>query len=386
MGMHRDGTNAEFDPIERNTRRQVWWSIYTFEKILCSILGRPTVIDDSEMAMKTPDAPMLEQRSMSAEFMSFAFDLIQMSYRLRQKAYFNTETAEERSPTLAVAYSLLQECDAFYETIPRHLSVDFAPGPADQRARILLLYIYYYYTRCIVTRDFLIQKVERNIAYLENQTPPYSENWDSTLALGEDCVESAHQSLHCIMAGSHFGMMSYSWLDLFFVFHAVFIVCADFLARPRGQLDSPKDVERKDMVRVMLGQVRGMKKLAPTYKILSRIAMQFAGMTGVYDESSMSDPTTQGHEQSLESSGEGDDASSGHVEISDVQEDWFASATSSLGLDFFDLGQAATPASVPVVNPTFNPYYNAKTSELDDWTAKHFEACTQCNITHGAPS
>ena len=61
MGMHRDSSNLDFDPIERDMRRQVWWTIYIFEKTLCSILGRPTAIDDREMSLHIPEAPMLEQ-------------------------------------------------------------------------------------------------------------------------------------------------------------------------------------------------------------------------------------------------------------------------------------------------------------------------------------
>lgn len=68
MGMHRDKTNLEFDPLERNTRRQVWWSVYIFEKQLCNLLGRPTVIDEREMSMRIPDASMLEQKCKSVRF------------------------------------------------------------------------------------------------------------------------------------------------------------------------------------------------------------------------------------------------------------------------------------------------------------------------------
>ncbi|KAF2030332.1 hypothetical protein EK21DRAFT_65677 [Setomelanomma holmii] len=375
MGMHRDGLNAEFDPIERNTRRQVWWSIYTFEKILCSILGRPTVIDDSEMSMRIPDAPMIEQRNMSAEFMSYAFALVQMSYKIRQRAYFGSDTAEERSPTLAVATTLLCECDKFYATIPNHLSVDFSPVATEQRTRNLLLHVYYYYTRCIVSRDFLIHKVERNIAYLEKQSPPFSEDWNTTLALSEDCVESAHQSLRCILAGSNTGMMIYSWLDLFFIFHPVLIVCADFLARPRDLRDSSRDMERKEMVQAMLAHVSGMKKLSPTYTILSRIAMQFASMTGVYDEKILSrEASSQAHDPSVEPPLEmgDDDQSSDHIAISDVQEDWFASAASNLGLDFFDLNQniGTVPSAAQATQHACPQPYDPKTAEVDDWTAK----------------
>jgi hypothetical protein len=97
MGMHRDGSNREFDPIERNTRRQVWFSIYILEKILCSVLGRPSVIDDSEMTMRLPDASMLEQQSVSAAFMERTFQISQMSYRMRQRAYFDVRTAEGKT-------------------------------------------------------------------------------------------------------------------------------------------------------------------------------------------------------------------------------------------------------------------------------------------------
>jgi proline utilization trans-activator len=364
--MHRDGPNMEFDPIERNTRRLVWWSIYTFEKILCGILGRPTVVDDSEMSMKLPDAPMLEQKSMSAEFMGLALELHQLSYRLRQRAYFDVRTAEERPPTLAVATTLLQECDGYLLRIPRHMSFEaYTTVPSDQSARILLLHVYYYYTRCIASRDFLIQKVERNIAYLENKLPSMSENWDATLALSEDCVESAHQSLRCIMAGSELGMIGHSWLDLFFVFHSVLIVCADFLARPQDQRESSQDVERKEMVRAMLGHVRGMKSLAPTYGILGRIAMQFASITGVCKEP----PDGQSQNRSLEPE---DSSSSGSIGISDVQEDWFANATTNLGLDFFDLTHApdTVPMSVNSAGPSYPAYFEPSPSAIDDWTAR----------------
>ncbi|KAF2823413.1 hypothetical protein CC86DRAFT_328703 [Ophiobolus disseminans] len=364
MGMHRDGTNMEFDPIERNTRRQVWWSIYTFERVLCSVLGRPSVIDDGEVIMRSPDAPMLEWKGPSVDIMSCISRLTKLSYSIRQRAYFDPNTAEERSPTLIVASTLLRECDNFYSTIPRHLSAGYTHVPIDQRARILLLHIHYHYTRCVVSRDFLIQKVERNVSYLEDRSPPLSDNWEMTLALSEDCVESAHQSLQCMVAISALGTIGHSSLDLFLVFHSVMLACADFLARPTEQRDSQRDIERKAMVRAMLEYVRGMKKLAPTYNILSRIAIRFASITGVCEEPTMPD---QALDQSLQSSPPGDDENM----ITDIQEDWFATATTNLALDFFDLSQNVGQGPSPglAADPVYTRYTNPA-REVDDWTTK----------------
>lgn len=373
MGMHRDGPNFEFDPIERNMRRQVFWSIYTFEKILCSILGRPTVIDDKEMFLQIPDASMLEQQTMSAEFMSTAFDLIRKSYIIRQRAYFDSVTAEERPPNIIVAEQLLRECDTIFAQLPPHLALEFTPVQRYQKARILLLHVYYLYTRCVISRDFLVRKVEKSICDIEAKSSPLSEDWQRTLALSEDCVESAHKSIQCIMAGAPLGMIGYSWLDLFFVFHSILIVCADFLARPKHQIDTQKDTERKNMVRAMLDHVRGIKRLAPTYRILSQIAIQFASITGVAE-----DPVTS-HRMSTAPHLEpnpvigGDGTTEQLVEISDVREDWFEDATTNLGLDFFDLNQATRAIPVAAnINPTTYPRYfpDPTSNEVDDWTAR----------------
>jgi hypothetical protein len=347
MGMHRDGPNREFDHIERNTRRQVWWSIYTFEKALCCILGRPSVVDDKELSMGIPEASLLDQKGISPEVMSFICKLCGMVYNIRQRAYFDETTAEERTPTLATAKVLLHECDEFFQSIPAHLSLESYPAAVapEQRTPILLMHIGYYYMRCIISRDFLMQKTETNICHLENKTLPVSENWRTTLALSEDCVESAHKSLQYISEASDQNIIGTSFVDLFYVFHAVLLVCADFLARPKDQPDSSRDIERKVTVRAVLNQIRKMNRPAPTYRILNQIALQFASITGV-DAMSRTPSAALDESSELPAVMAGDGATELLAEISDTREDWFAKATMDLGLDFFDLSQEADPPSI----------------------------------------
>ncbi|PZD35875.1 separin [Pyrenophora tritici-repentis] len=374
MGMHRDSSNLDFDPIERDMRRQVWWTIYIFEKTLCSILGRPTAIDDREMSMHIPESPTLEQTGATATFMSLGFELVRMSYTIRQHAYFDYTSAEERSPTLAVAKSLLRQCDNFFASIPPHMLVEYSSAQ-DEKPTILLLHIYYYYTRCIITRDFLVHKVDSNISYMEGKPFPITEDWQTTLILAEDCVESVHRSLQYITIGIDLGIIGYSWLDFFYVFHAVLIVCADFLARPREQIDSAKDTERKTTVRMVLDQVRGMHRLAPTYKTLSQIALQFATITGVTEDKKPPIPVeTQQEPPLMEPAGAMvDDWSMDHlVEISDLGEDWFTNATTDLGLDFFDLSHSNPAMTFPPTDPISHAATigDPTTDAVDDWTAR----------------
>lgn len=374
MGMHRDASNLEYEFVERNTRRQVWWTIYIFEKTLCSILGRPTAIDDREMAMQVPESLTSEQPSISPDSMSLCFDLVRLSYSVRQRAYFDQTSAEERSPTPAVAKALLRELDTFIASVPPNMSLDCYPLTTEHKSMVLLLHIYYYHTRCMITRDFLVQKIESNICFLENEMFPGSEDWRSTLALAEDCVQSVHKSLQCIRGGIELGIIGYSWLDFFYVFHSIMIVCADFLARPKEQTDTSKDQERKATVRSVLDQIRDMQSLAPTYRTLSRIALQFAKITEVADDRRSPTPTDTPHDPSLEPvAPAASDAGVEHVmQLADLGEDWFTNATADLGLDFFDLGHVANPVPYVMPDPPLGSDQTADSTnnEVEDWTAK----------------
>lgn len=136
-----------------------------------------------------------------------------------------------------------------------------------------------------------------------------------------------------------------------------------------------KDVERKEMVRVMLNHIRGMK-MAATYKILSKIAVQFAAITGVTEDQG---PTPMYTGQAGGSRLDEKHAALGQdetaqtlVEISDIQEDWFANATSSLGLDFFELQEGPDSLPLHAEASTYPELYGQQPTagEVDDWTAR----------------
>lgn len=376
MGIHREGTNAEFNPIERNTRRLVWWSLYIFEKILCIILGRPSCIDDAEVSARVPDENMLENKEMPSDLMEKGYEIVKLSCQITRRSYWSEEFQGQCAPSITIAKELLKELDDWYGTLPHHLHIDSAVFPR-QRRGILLLHVFYFYMRCIVTRSFLTQKVERNICRLEDKPFTPSDDLDQVLALAEDCIVSACKSIQCLNIVADMGFLNgVSWIDVLFVLHAVLIVCADFLARPKDQPESREDTQRKASVRAILHSVRAIK-LAPTYNILSQIAFQFASITGASDEpyppcktpgeSGILSPTPQpqpftGHglEQSL-------------IDVSNSTHEWYESELANASWDFFDL---ATRNNASAMNSYFTTHPGgfvdpgAATGDVDDWAAR----------------
>ncbi|KAF2738406.1 hypothetical protein EJ04DRAFT_587032 [Polyplosphaeria fusca] len=370
MGMHREGTNAEFDPIERNTRRLVWWSLYSFEKLLCIMLGRPSCIEDVEVSTKTPDD--------STEFPSGVFDrgleITKLGYQIRRKAYFASNSPEHCKPTPLVAQMLLSELDDWKASLPAHFQLD-ASVPPRQKRSIFLLHTFYYYMRTLVTRSFLIEKVEDNICRLEHRPPPPGK-LDEVRSLSEDCIASAHRSLQCLNKSAEMGHLNgVSWLDVFYVFHGVLIVCADFLARPKEQVESPEDTERKASVRSIL-QSTQVTKLAPTYNILSQIAVQFATITGAIKEHSFGNSVVELRNvippipQPMQPTPFAEAGSV--IENSGASTEWHENVSANVPWDFFDISlpnSSVAMANYPAYSGAFVEAVEG-VSEVDGWTAK----------------
>jgi hypothetical protein len=135
MGMHREGPNAEFDPIERNIRRLVWWSLYIFEKILCIILGRPSSIDDAEVTTHVPDE---EGRDLPPDMMAKAYEMVKLSYDIRRRAYWSEALPGEFTPSIPLTLILLKELDHWFATLPSHLQNDTSMLPKQRRGVLVL--------------------------------------------------------------------------------------------------------------------------------------------------------------------------------------------------------------------------------------------------------
>ncbi|KAI0080746.1 hypothetical protein K474DRAFT_1589402 [Panus rudis PR-1116 ss-1] len=54
LGLHRSARRLVISPIEKETRRKVWWGAYTLDRMLALALGRPLGIEDSDCDVELP--------------------------------------------------------------------------------------------------------------------------------------------------------------------------------------------------------------------------------------------------------------------------------------------------------------------------------------------
>ncbi|GLB33579.1 putative fungal specific transcription factor [Lyophyllum shimeji] len=54
LGLHRSPRRLLITPIEKETRRKIWWGVYTLDRMLALALGRPLGINDSDCDVEQP--------------------------------------------------------------------------------------------------------------------------------------------------------------------------------------------------------------------------------------------------------------------------------------------------------------------------------------------
>lgn len=287
LGMHREGAIGGFDSIEREVRRRVWWTLYLFEQNLCTILGRPSAIDDSEVSITLPNENMLDGGDcVPPSYIDYTVRLSKLSTDIKQRMYTTpiSEIQLGELPSAAMANHLVQRLESWHRSLPLYLRVECLSRIPKQRRAVLLLHIQYHHAQCLVTRPFILHKARTQLARQlgkKNQPPDLKSNeLDLSHACGTFAREIASLLQQLAVGGMFEGI---AWIDAYYLYHSILVLSLDFLARPVGQQDTQEDIRRKQAVRDVIDAVRSIK-LCPTFSILTQVSLQLAKIVGIFDE------------------------------------------------------------------------------------------------------
>ncbi|RDW64681.1 hypothetical protein BP6252_10332 [Coleophoma cylindrospora] len=298
LGIHHEGSTGGFDATERQMRRQVWWTLYNFEHSLCTILGRPSSIDETDINVELPDETIVDSHSQSLEpvldrthlsvpsgLLEYSIRLTRLLARVKREMYDEADNPIHQATNTSAANSLLLALDDWYKSLPPSLRLDHMSPVLKHRRAVLMLHIQFRHTQTLVCRPFILRKVSAQLAFHLGWklTSPGLDSRESTLS--HLCCNFARQAVVHLHELSTIGVLDgVAWMDFYYLYHAVLVLALDFLARPKDQRDTAEDMVRKAAVRDALNAVRDAK-LCPTFIFLIQVSVQLAKIVGIFDES-----------------------------------------------------------------------------------------------------
>ncbi|CZR51330.1 related to transcription factor, SIN3 binding [Phialocephala subalpina] len=297
LGMHREGTSGGFDDMEREVRKRVWWTAYMFEQNQCAILGRPCAIDDSEVNVSYPDEVILDGgSSVPPGYIEYSVRLMRLLSDIRRKIYAaqTGSTQQGDSPKINIAVQFLLDLDSWHHSLPPALRLELmSPIPKHRRA-VILLHVQFHNTQSLVTRPFILRKVGVQLARKLGKHVRSQDLDKEELNLSHACGTYSRKAallLHQLIVSGMFDGVQ--WMDAYYIYHSVFILALDFLARPWDEQDTPEDHARKQAVRDVMVALQKVK-LCPTFTILTQVSLQLAKIVGIFDtQPPQHDPTSE---------------------------------------------------------------------------------------------
>jgi proline utilization trans-activator len=343
LGMHREGATGGFDSLKREVRKRVWWTMFVFEQHLCTILGRPSGIDDSEVNVSLPNETLLDSSDVLPGYLDYSVRLTRLLMDIKRRIY--TAPIDSTQPTnpniIRLAKDILLELDSWHYDLPPYIRLEGLSLLPKHRRAVLLLHIQYHYAQELVTRPFLLRRVSLQVASkLEKPDRPPDLDRDE-LTLSHACGYHAQETVYLLHQLATEGILDgVAWIDVYYLYHSVLILSVDFLARPYGQVDTADDLARKTAVKDVVSAVRNTQ-FCPTFAILTQVALQLAKIVGIFDDPQLDNdgqhrPETARSNQILpeqQPAVHPDFGSQGNVE--DIINQMLQNNTADLSWDFF---------------------------------------------------
>ena len=153
IGLHRNGSNLKCSPLERELRKRVWWTLYAFEAIECSSLGRPSAVNDSECNAVVPTEGFLDLSDIiPIDYLGFQAELLLLIRDICKNEYKLRDESDEQG---RIAQQLLYRLETWEKMLPLHLRLGCSGSPTSHLRSIIMLHIQYRYALVLLSRPFL---------------------------------------------------------------------------------------------------------------------------------------------------------------------------------------------------------------------------------------
>ncbi|KAL2067518.1 hypothetical protein VTL71DRAFT_1943 [Oculimacula yallundae] len=193
IGMnHNIGPSQIIDPVEREHRVRIWWTIYIFDRMWGSKMGIPNSILDEDIHVDMPTTifpkELHDSQFPDTEYATASINLAKIAGEAITKTYSRKKYKET---FLQRVQQLLKSLKAWVETLPEHLRLNSEDSGLINPKYIISLHLSFNQIVILTTRPMLL----RVLTQMSNHTPERQGSRDgisqAALTLAEACIHAA---------------------------------------------------------------------------------------------------------------------------------------------------------------------------------------------------
>lgn len=287
LGLHEIGFGSSFRPIQREIRKRVFCTLYSFEQFLSSSLGRPSGLHESDIDVSTPRHSFFDDDGFGDQYAMFNLRLQKLIGKTRMVLASLKAQASETNATNASATDLLHERKTWEAELPPHLRLPLISGfeqhqfasvsgdhlsfeglklslsrqPPHQLRKLLTLHIQYHYIGLLISRPALLQDMasRTGLPVRNIMTGPL----DTQQPSAEACEYHALQCALLLISLYDYNIFNgISALDIFYAYQAAMVLLLRLLKLKSMSLSSSSNGARDSGSEAAIGDVLGRLRAA----------------------------------------------------------------------------------------------------------------------------
>jgi proline utilization trans-activator len=315
IGLHRKGavpfgTSPLVSPLERELRKRVWWTLYNFEQLTCTLLGRPTAVDEAEVDQELPSESILDDGQYRPPgLLERLVSLSNILVAVRKHQTDPWADGLDGFDDLALmeqTHADLGGLESWSAELPRHLK--YSAGQSSLHSshlrQVLLLHLQHKFVISLLLRPFLLKSVKIDLARKHGR--PFIPLDETGQRLSIACVTNAINSAAIVRDLWTNGLFDgVTWFDTCFAYQSAMHLCLSLLPRsaedngvtttaPDDDLDGGLYPERT-AVKTILDVLKSVR-LCSTMARLVQVAVDFARVVGIEQDGAVS---TSGGERTM---------------------------------------------------------------------------------------
>ncbi|KAL3473157.1 fungal-specific transcription factor domain-containing protein [Aspergillus californicus] len=238
MGLHRDDIKHSQTLFQRELRKQLWWTLYAFEKMQVSSYDRPSGISDTLSSAGYPNERIVGCAGhYPQEYLKHWQQLIALLGSACKAISTNpTSTQESYARPLSPVSAVIRELTRWKENLPAHLRLQANDAlPLASRRPVLLLHAQCSYVTIMVSKSALLHRASSLLS------PSSSGRQETDIApslrtVSETCIESGQTLAKIIQKLDTINRFNpFTWWDTFFAMNAALVLSLDIiLSRVHG--------------------------------------------------------------------------------------------------------------------------------------------------------
>jgi hypothetical protein len=240
IGLHRDDLRNKQTRLNREIRKQLWWTLFAFEKMQVSSYDRPSAITHVNSTVESPNERILgSANGIPPEYGRWTCKLLVILGQAC-KTFDSAGTGrvpppdDAHSRPLSPTANILRDLGRWEKGLPQHLRQEVLDSlaPSSQRP-VILFYAQYYYTLILVTRSALLRR-----AHLGIENSPTQLISAALITVAETAVDAGRSLAKVLLRLNKIDRFNaVTWFDCFFLVQAALILVLD-LSIKRGKPNS----------------------------------------------------------------------------------------------------------------------------------------------------